>query len=1047
MMNESNDERDESSGGIEEWVSPFSRAAVGAARTSFGTRVPEAFVPLPWATASEDSSDSEAGSDSSAYEFVDELEEGETVQLAPEETGLEATGELGEDTELDRAGLESDEVSEPEEWAEEAAGPEANLRGGSLTVDKVPLLRKHAGIGPDLVLAWNDLSGRPAAVDIVVHFHGYSLKSGTRLDIARDVKARSGLDWSDPADAGPAARRTRPTLAILPRGHFFGGQSDRGYNFPAVTAEGGLEKLIAFGLQELATRLGLGGLTRARLLLTAHSGGGAALLRVLSQTDPDEVHAFDALYQSAAALVSWAKSRIARDQQAIGNAPGEYMASRGGALRVLYRAGTARHTLPVAKALNRLLPPDSPLRRWYRVERTATGHVQIPAEFGWRLLVDAGTDLPGVPYAPKASRAREVDLEDLVSDEEDTHEEGEDEELEAGAADEESGTAESLEEEAPWIEREKFRSAPALVYTGVSMAFPSGETLPVVTGPPTGTSEDYWDPTGSGLPLLDTGPAHKGKKLSPSFTVRELTTSGGESADIARIDPRLVECLQRLRDRVGKGITINSGFRSWKRNRALYAARKKTPTRSQHCAGRAADIRIAEMNGLEIGKAAIDAYGPDIGIGLGNTFAHIDVRGLATVWDYGGAPDAWIAEIKRYQRSKGGVTAPPKAAPGTATPAPSAAERVRFAQRALNAAEGERLDDDGKPGPRTRAALERFRQRYGLGAGGTLDDRTEVALVQRALEELAQQSIFGQTGVLDDRTRQELVAFKSARGLGAAPSIDAATRAALSDALAPAAKTPAAAPTAPAASPGTGLTPPSDASAYRPFRLTTYHVADQSEVPTGSVAVPICDDKGAKLAAGSPAFFAQLSLEGTGRLTDGRLINVTGKKIPVSHDDYAGVLDHHRRYLPTRPTAYSGIVVKDGRVTHALAFHEVPAAKRGVGYGSLRGIPLVPFRTLAADIGRTSRSEPTLKGKGGVVPPGTRVYIKEYDGLQLPDGQRHDGWFVVNDTGGGIFGAHFDVFVGTRALRKKLKLPEVGRVWFQGIESRVPPGYEYGLKP
>jgi 3D domain len=146
------------------------------------------------------------------------------------------------------------------------------------------------------------------------------------------------------------------------------------------------------------------------------------------------------------------------------------------------------------------------------------------------------------------------------------------------------------------------------------------------------------------------------------------------------------------------------------------------------------------------------------------------------------------------------------------------------------------------------------------------------------------------------------------------------------------------------------------------------------------------------------------------------------------------------------PTAYSGIVVENDRVVRAFAFHEVPASRRGIGYGLLRGIPLVPFRTLAADIGHIKyQVEPKWKGKGGLVPPGTHVYIKEYDGLRLPDGTTHDGWFIVNDTGGAISGAHFDVFVGTRALRKQVKLPEFGRVWFDGIEQRIPTGYTYGL--
>jgi hypothetical protein len=257
---------------------------------------------------------------------------------------------------------------------------------------------------------------------------------------------------------------------------------------------------------------------------------------------------------------------------------------------------------------------------------------------------------------------------------------------------------------------------------------------------------------------------------------------------------------------------------------------------------------------------------------------------------------------------------------------------------------------------------------------------------------------------------------------------------------------PPAQPNAPAPSPSGGVTPPSDPSAYRRFRLTTYHVVDQREAPPGAVRVPIYDNQGRKLAEGSPAFFAQVSLEGTGRLVDGRLINVTGKKVRVSHGDYAEVLAYHRRNLPGRPPGYSGLVVENDRVVQALAFHEVPANKRGAGYGMQRGIPLIPFRTLAADIGRTKKSEPSWKDKGGLVPPGTRVYIKEYDGLQLPDGTRHDGWFVVNDTGGGIFGAHIDVFAGTRALRKQVKLPPVGTVWFPGIEQRIPPSYDYGLK-
>ena len=111
-------------------------------------------------------------------------------------------------------------------------------------------------------------------------------------------------------------------------------------------------------------------------------------------------------------------------------------------------------------------------------------------------------------------------------------------------------------------------------------------------------------------------------------------------------------------------------------------------------------------------------------------------------------------------------------------------EQVRFAQRVLNTTEGERLNDDGDLGRRTRTALERFRAKYGLGRGGVLDGKTELALAQRALEELAQASMFAQVGQRDAKTDQALAAFKSSRGLGIDATLDAATRHALTDALA-----------------------------------------------------------------------------------------------------------------------------------------------------------------------------------------------------------------------------------------------------------------------
>jgi hypothetical protein len=247
-------------------------------------------------------------------------------------------------------------------------GGRPSRTGGSTVIDKVPLLRRHAGIGPDLILTWNDLSAASDAVDVVVHLHGYSLSRGAKLDIVRDLKSRSGLDWSDPT-GNSAPGRTRPTLALLPRGHFYGGASKRGYSFPALTAAGGLQQLIGFGLQRLAALLGVGSLKCNRLILTAHSGGGAPLMAILGQVDPHEVHVFDGLYQSADALIRWAKRRITQDVRALakGASAEQYMPERGGRVaraprrrhRALQRSGRKRVArghpggLPAAQMVSR----------------------------------------------------------------------------------------------------------------------------------------------------------------------------------------------------------------------------------------------------------------------------------------------------------------------------------------------------------------------------------------------------------------------------------------------------------------------------------------------------------------------------------------------------------------------------------------------------------------------------------------------------------------------------------------------------------------------
>jgi flagellar protein FlgJ len=151
---------------------------------------------------------------------------------------------------------------------------------------------------------------------------------------------------------------------------------------------------------------------------------------------------------------------------------------------------------------------------------------------------------------------------------------------------------------------------------------------------PTRPGEEHWDPNGSGELLYDTSPAHQSIQLATNFVVRELCASGAHVFDLARISCRLVRNLQKVRDRVGQPVQVTSGYRSYKYNVELYESCGQKPINSQHSSGRAADIATAGMTGLEIAKLALDVCGPNIAVGVANTYAHVDVRGEWARWTY-----------------------------------------------------------------------------------------------------------------------------------------------------------------------------------------------------------------------------------------------------------------------------------------------------------------------------------------------------------------------------------------------------------------------------
>src|SRR5438105_3023912 len=252
-----------------------------------------------------------------------------------------------------------------------------------------PVLRSHAGTQPDLFLRWNEVPLVAAAIDVVVHLHGFSQQGGA-MPLSEKVR-RSGLDLSG---------RQRPTLALLPRGnwirHYY-------YDFPALLT-GGLDRLIAYGMERFASAVGAPEtLAIDRFILSAHSGGVMPAVDAIggAERQPDELHLFDGLYgrdprlgdpmQGLEVIERWLGRRLAGEPQ------------REGALRIVY---IERQTGPFSRAVGELIAghlkpaaaaPESRLARRYRVEPSGVPHAYIAeicapqllarpdAEIDWRV--------------------------------------------------------------------------------------------------------------------------------------------------------------------------------------------------------------------------------------------------------------------------------------------------------------------------------------------------------------------------------------------------------------------------------------------------------------------------------------------------------------------------------------------------------------------------------------------------------------------------------------------------------------------------------------
>ena len=254
------------------------------------------------------------------------------------------------------------------------------MEAGERFLAATPLLRGHAGAQPDLFLRWNAIPAAAAAIDVVVHLHGFSQQRGD-MALAEKVP-RSGLDL---------AGRHRPTLAVLPRGNWI---RSTWYDFPALL-DGGLDRLVDYAVERFADgRI----FSVDRLIVTAHSGGVMPAVDALlgMRRPPDELHLFDGLYGRDPALgnslggleiiEAWLDRRLAQEPQ------------RPGALRIVYiERQTGRFSRALGQSIERRLAAAPAglapvLAPRYRVEPSGVPHGYVASVCGPVLLADPGAD-------------------------------------------------------------------------------------------------------------------------------------------------------------------------------------------------------------------------------------------------------------------------------------------------------------------------------------------------------------------------------------------------------------------------------------------------------------------------------------------------------------------------------------------------------------------------------------------------------------------------------------------------------------------------------
>lgn len=122
-------------------------------------------------------------------------------------------------------------------------------------------------------------------------------------------------------------------------------------------------------------------------------------------------------------------------------------------------------------------------------------------------------------------------------------------------------------------------------------------------------------------------------KLTKNFSKSEFDSKDGAVMpdSVLKNITELAKNIQVLRDEIGQGIKVNSGYRSPRHNAKIGGA-----TRSQHVIGNASDIVVNGMTPQQVADKIDDLINAGKmkqgGLKAYRTFTHYDIRGTKARW-------------------------------------------------------------------------------------------------------------------------------------------------------------------------------------------------------------------------------------------------------------------------------------------------------------------------------------------------------------------------------------------------------------------------------